>query len=56
MIKTKVQMLGRFQPCLATKNYLKKYLKNSQVNIQVKNVKGIRDNPFSFSQIKKNYG
>ena len=53
--KPTVQMLGRFQPWhLGHKKLFEEILKkNSQVNIQVKNVKGIGDNPFSFSQIKK---
>ena len=49
------QMLGRFQPWhLGHKKLFEEIIKkNSQVNIQVKNVKGIGDNPFSFRQIKK---
>ncbi len=49
------QMLGRFQPWHSGHRRLFEAIikKNSQVNIQVKNVKGIGDNPFSFTQIKK---
>jgi len=50
-----VQMLGRFQPWhLGHKKLFEKALTfASQVNIQVKNVWKIGDNPFNFNQIKK---
>ena len=53
--KPTAQMLGRFQPWhLGHKKLFEEIIKkNSQVTIQVKNVKGIGDNPFSFRQIKK---
>ncbi len=50
------QMLGRFQPwhkghrCL----FEKAILKSGQVNIQVKNVWKLGDNPYNFEKIKKN--
>ena len=49
------QMLGRFQPWHeGHKQLFKKILsKVGQVNIQIKDVQGIGDNPFGFSHIKK---
>ena len=48
-------MLGRFQPWHdGHKQLFKKILsKVGQVNIQIKDVQGIGDNPFRFSEIKK---
>ena len=50
-----VQMLGRFQPWHSGHRLLfeKALLKSGQVNIQVKNVWKLGDNPFSYIQIKK---
>ena len=50
-----VQMLGRFQPWhLGHKKLFEKALSFAgQVNIQVKNVWKIGDNPFNFTQIKR---
>ena len=49
------QMLGRFQPWHKGHRMLfeRALLKNGQVNIQVKNVWKLGDNPFNFQQIKK---
>jgi len=49
------QMLGRYQPWHTGHRKLFEEIikKNDQVNIQVKNVKGIGDNPFTFKEIKK---
>ena len=51
-----VQMLGRFQPWHQGHRLLfeKALLKTGQVNIQVKNVWKIGDNPYGFLQVKKN--
>ncbi len=50
-----VQMLGRFQPWHKGHRLLfeKALLKSGQVNIQVKNVWKIGDNPYNFNKIKK---
>ncbi len=50
-----VQMLGRFQPWHLGHRLLfeKALLKSGQVNIQVKNVWKLGDNPFSYIKIKK---
>ncbi len=50
-----VQMLGRFQPWHQGHRLLfeKALLKTGQVNIQVKNVWKIGDNPYGFLQVKK---
>lgn len=52
--KSTVQMLGRFQPWHEghTKVFENSILRADQVLIMVKDVKGIGDNPYSFSQIK----
>ncbi len=49
------QMLGRFQPWHQGHRLLfdKAMLKSGQVNIQVKNVWKLGDNPYSFKEIKK---
>jgi len=49
------QMLGRFQPWHKGHRTLFEniFKKNGQVNIQVKDVNGIGDNPFKFNEIKK---
>jgi len=49
------QMLGRFQPWHDGHKKLFEtiLLKVAQINIQVRNVQGIGDNPFKFSSIKK---
>ena len=54
--KPTAQMLGRWQPWhsgnqLLFENILKK---TGQVNIMVRDVKGVGDNPFSFETVKKN--
>jgi adenylylsulfate kinase len=50
-----IQMLGRFQPWHQGHRLLfeKALLKSGQVNIQVKNVWKLGDNPYGFNQIKK---
>ena len=50
-----VQMLGRFQPWHQGHRLLfeKALIKSGQVNIQVKNVWKLGDNPYSFKEIKK---
>ena len=54
--KPTVQMLGRYQPFHDGHYALfeKIIKKTGQVSIQVKDVHGVGDNPFNFSQIKKN--
>ena len=49
------QMLGRFQPWHLGHRLLfeKAILKSGQVNIQVKNVFKLGDNPYSYKQVKK---
>ena len=54
--KPTAQMLGRWQPWhpghqLLFEEILKK---TGQVNIMVRDVKGVGDNPFSFETVKKN--
>ena len=50
-----VQMLGRFQPWHYghRKLFEKCILKTGQVNIMVKNVHKIGDNPYNFNQVKR---
>ena len=50
-----VQMLGRFQPWHYghTKLFEKCILKTGQVNIMVKDVHKVGDNPYNFSQVKR---
>lgn len=52
--KETAQMLGRYQPWHEghKKLFEKIILRNQQVNIQIKDVKGINDNPFTFFEIK----
>ena len=54
--KPTVQMLGRWQPWHQghKKLFEKSIIKTGQVNILVRDVHGINDNPFTFNQIKKN--
>ena len=54
--KPTAQMLGRWQPFHDGHYALfeKIIKKTGQVSIQVKDVHGVGDNPFNFSQIKKN--
>ena len=51
-----VQMLGRWQPWHAGHQKLfEEILKRTgQVNIMVRDVKGVDDNPFEFETVKKN--
>ena len=53
--KPTVQMLGRFQPWHLghRKLFEKTLLRNNQVNIQVKDMKQNKNNPYNFSYIKK---
>ena len=50
------QMLGRWQPWHAghQKLFEETLKKTGQVNIMVRDVKGVDDNPFDFETIKKN--
>ena len=50
------QMLGRWQPWHAGHQKLFEEIlkKTGQVNIMVRDVKGVEDNPFDFNTIKKN--
>ena len=50
------QMLGRWQPWDARhqKLFEEKLKKTGQVNIMVRDVKGIDDNPFDFETVKRN--
>ena len=50
------QMLGRWQPWHAghQKLFEKILKKTGQVNIMVRDVKGVDDNPFDFETVKKN--
>ena len=50
------QMLGRWQPWHAghQKLFEETLKKTGQVNIMVRDVKGIDDNPFDFETVKKN--
>ncbi len=54
--KPTIQMLGRWQPWHEGHYALFKEIikKTGQVNIMVKDVKGIGDNPFDFKTVKKN--
>ncbi len=54
--KPTVQMLGRWQPWHEghRKLFEKSIVKTGQVNILVRDVNGLGDNPFSFIQVKKN--
>ena len=54
--KPTIQMLGRWQPWHEGHYTLFKEIikKTGQVNIMVKDVKGIGDNPFDFKTVKKN--
>ena len=54
--KHTVQMLGRWQPWHEghRKLFEKSIVKTGQVNILVRDVYGLGDNPFSFIQVKKN--
>mgnify|MGYP001971835420 FL=1 len=49
-------MLGRFQPWHLghRKLFEKIFIKYGQVNIQVKDVHGLGDNPYTYKQVKKN--
>ena len=51
-----VQMLGRWQPWHAGHQKLFEEIlkKTGQVNIMVRDVKGVDDNPFDFETVKKN--
>ena len=51
-----VQMLGRYQPWHYGHRSLfeKCILKTGQVNIMVKDVNSVGDNPYTFKQVKKN--
>ena len=53
--KSTAQMMGRFQPWHQghKKLFEKILMSNNQINIQVKDVKGVGDNPFNFKSIKK---
>ena len=50
------QMLGRWQPWHAGHQKLFEEIlkKTGQVNIMVRDVKGVDDNPFDFETVKKN--
>ena len=50
------QMLGRWQPWHAGHQKLFEEIlkKTGQVNIMVRDVKGVEDNPFDFGTVKKN--
>ena len=54
--KPTVQMLGRWQPWHAGHQKLFEEIlkKTGQVNIMVRDVQGIDDNPFNFDTVKKN--
>ena len=54
--KATAQMLGRWQPWHAGHQKLFEEIlkKTGQVNIMVRNVQGIDDNPFDFETVKKN--
>ena len=54
--KPTVQMLGRWQPWHEGHQTLFEEIikKTGQVNIQVRDVQGIGDNPFDFETVKKN--
>ncbi|OUU53303.1 MAG: cytidyltransferase [Pelagibacteraceae bacterium TMED65] len=48
-------MLGRWQPWHEGhhKLFIEIFRKTGQVNIMVRDVKGVRDNPFNFEEVKK---
>ena len=54
--KATAQMLGRWQPWHAGHQKLFEEIlkKTGQVNIMVRNVQGVDDNPFDFETVKKN--
>ena len=54
--KPTVQMLGRWQPWHDGHQKLFEEIlkKTGQVNIMVRDVKGVEDNPFDFETVKKN--
>ena len=54
--KPTAQMLGRWQPWHAGHQKLFEEIlkKTGQVNIMVRDVKGVGDNPFDFETVKKN--
>ncbi len=54
--KPTAQMLGRWQPWhLGHQTLFEEIIKRTgQVNIMVRDVKGVGDNPFSFNKVKKN--
>ena len=54
--KPTAQMLGRWQPWHAGHQKLFEEIlkKTGQVNIMVRDVKGVDDNPFDFETVKKN--
>ncbi len=54
--KPTAQMLGRWQPWHAGHQKLFEQIlkKTGQVNIMVRDVKGVGDNPFDFDTVKKN--
>jgi phosphopantetheine adenylyltransferase len=54
--KPTAQMLGRWQPWHAGHHKLFEEIlkKTGQVNIMVRNVQGVDDNPFDFETVKKN--
>ena len=53
--KPTAQMLGRWQPWhLGHQTLFEEIIKRTgQVNIMVRDVKGVGDNPFSFNKVKK---
>ena len=53
--KPTAQMLGRWQPWHEGhhKLFIEIFRKTGQVNIMVRDVKGVRDNPFNFEEVKK---
>ena len=55
--KPTAQMLGRWQPWhLGHQTLFEEIIKRTgQVNIMVRDVKGVGDNPFSFNKVKKKY-
>ena len=55
--KPTAQMLGRWQPWHAGHQKLFEEIlkKTGQVNIMVRDVQGVDDNPFNFETVKKKY-
>ena len=53
--KPTVQMLGRWQPWHEghQKLFIEIFKKTGQVNIMVRDVKGVGDNPFNFEEVKQ---